>query len=221
MVNKCSVVGCFVNYSGYEKGTVFPLPEEEHQRQQWIKFLHRSNIDSLKHVYICYKHFSEDVLSRTPKRIKLLHHLKPVPTVIPKSQKIVNLPPAAVFETLKTPRKPPKERIFREDEMRKFKKKDEINSIDDITEGKVQKELGRDFKISRLGSHVSVYFFDNNVEAVPQVTYCVKIEETLTVKLFHKGIPIPLPVWFTVGKKARLTSWSMLENFIAHMKQKL
>ena len=28
MVNKCSVVGCFTNYDGHDKGTVFGFPKD-------------------------------------------------------------------------------------------------------------------------------------------------------------------------------------------------
>ena len=52
-----------------------------------------------------------------PNRLRLLHEMKPIPSIIiPESQKTVNLPSAAVLDTLKTPRKPPKVRVFHEDE---------------------------------------------------------------------------------------------------------
>lgn len=218
MVNKCSVVGCFTNYEGYEKGTVFPLPEDKEQRQQWIKFLHRQDSYYIKHVFICYKHFAEDRIAKTPKRVKLLHNLKPVPTIIPKSQETVNLPPTAVFETIKTPRKPAKERIFRDDELQAFKAKDEIKSINDITDKKVR-GLGQDFQINRQQDHVTIYCLENNSDALPQITFCVKIQHTLSVKLFHKGLGFSL--WFRKGRNTRLTSWSMVPNFIVHMRQKV
>ena len=54
--------------------------------------------------------------------------MKPVPTIIPESQKSVNLPSTAVLDTLKTPRKPAKVRVFHEDEYTKFKATDEITA---------------------------------------------------------------------------------------------
>ena len=76
--------------------------------------------NTMKNIFICYKHFTSDVIVNTPKRLKLLHGMKPVPTIIPESQKFVNLPPTAVLDTLKTPRKPPKVRLFHEDEYTKL-----------------------------------------------------------------------------------------------------
>ena len=109
---KCSVVGCSPNYSGYDTGTVFPLPTAEDQRKQWLIFLHQPDATTLKNLFICYKHFTSDVIAKTPNRLKLLHEMKPVPTIIPESQKTVNLPSTAVLDTLKTPWKPPKVRVL-------------------------------------------------------------------------------------------------------------
>jgi hypothetical protein len=39
------------------------------------------------------------------------------------------------------------------------------------------------------------------------------------LKLFYKGVPIPLPPWFVTGRNARLTSWSMIPNFVSYMKE--
>ena len=121
MVNKFSVFGCSTNYSGYDTGTVFPLPKAEDQKKQSLEFLHPPDTTTLKNIFICYKHFTSDVIVKTPKRLKLLHEMKPVPTIIPESQITVNLPSTAVFDILKTPRKPPKVRVFHEDEYTKFK----------------------------------------------------------------------------------------------------
>ena len=55
----CSVIGCKTNYKGHEKGIIFPLLTGKEQRQQWIKFLRCQDSNSLKNVYICYKHFAE------------------------------------------------------------------------------------------------------------------------------------------------------------------
>ena len=61
--------------------------------------------------------------------------MKPVPTIIPESQKVSNLPTTAVLETIKSSsRKPPTVRILQKDEMNMFIKQDQINSLDDITQ---------------------------------------------------------------------------------------
>ena len=85
MANKCSVVGCSTNYSGYDTGTVFPLPKEGDQKKQWLKLLHQTDETTLMNIFICYKHFTSDVIATTPKRLKLLHEKKPAPTIITES----------------------------------------------------------------------------------------------------------------------------------------
>ena len=128
---------------------MFPLPKEEDKKKQWLKLLHRPDATTLKNIFICYKHFTSDVIAKTPKRLKLLHERKPVPNIIPESEKTVNLPSIAVLDIMKTPRKHPKVRLLHEDGNTKFKATDEITALEQITEKKV-KQLGEDFKIKSL-----------------------------------------------------------------------
>lgn len=218
MVNKCSVIGCFTNYAGYDRGTVFKLPEDIQQRKQWIKFLNRQDHEVLKHVFICYKHFADNLIENTPKRVKLLHKLRPVPTKIPESQEIVNLPPTATLETIRTPRKPPKFRPFQEDELENFKKVDKITCLEDINEKKVN-DLGQEFVMKRNDDNLAIYKLETNEVRIPEVTHCIRVDKDLHVKLFYKSVPLPLPLWFRQGRNTHLTSYSMLENFITYMKQ--
>jgi len=112
MVNKCSIVGFLTNYTGHKKGTVFPLPEDREQKKKWQLFANRE--PTLKNLLTCYKHFEIRLLQKTPKRVKLFNELKPVPTIIPESQKASNLPTTAVLETIKSSsRKPPTIEFFR------------------------------------------------------------------------------------------------------------
>ena len=60
MVNKCSVFGCFTNFTKHDCGAVFSLPKEEHLKYRWLKFinLNRSDLDdSSNYIYVCEKHF--------------------------------------------------------------------------------------------------------------------------------------------------------------------
>ena len=43
------------------------------------------------------------------------------------------------------------------------------------------------------------------------------IDEDLHVKLHMKGNPVPLPEWFRKGSVCKLTSVSMLVNFVSFM----
>ena len=108
MVFKCSVVRCITNYDCYDRRAVFSLPEKEEQKKQWIKFSNRKDISSIKRVNICYRHFADNLQKKGLKRTKLLYECKPVPTIIPVTWQKENLPPNAIFETIKTPKKPPR-----------------------------------------------------------------------------------------------------------------
>ena len=81
MVNKCSIVGCFTNYAGYDRGTVFALPQDEDQQSKWIKFLNRKDHASMKNIFICYKYSAEYFMFKTPTRVKLIAKLKAVPKI--------------------------------------------------------------------------------------------------------------------------------------------
>ena len=96
-----------------KKEQCFPFLQKKEQRQQWIKFLRRQDSHSLKNIFICYKHFAEDLIKKTPKRVKLIHNLEPVPNIITKSQNPMGHPTAAVLQNIKSGRKTLKERLFR------------------------------------------------------------------------------------------------------------
>ena len=184
MVFKCSVVGCFTNYAGYDKGTVFRLPDDTEQRKKWIRFLNRSDHDSLKMIKICYKHFEEKALHKTPTRVQLNSKMKPVPTIIPSTQKTNNLPPFAVMETLKNARKPPTARNFGEDELLKFNKMNSISSFDDIIL-KGPQSFDDDFKFEKKEDHLIIYKLEEDtVTNIPQVTYAIRIHNNLRLELF-------------------------------------
>lgn len=126
MPNHCTVRGCLTNYKGHEQGSVFLLPKNEVQRTEWLKFINYTYIESLKKVYVCFKHFETKFLLPSKKGVKLNHMMNPVPTIIPNTQKSINLPSAAVMETIRCPRKAPKQRIFQEDELLEFKKETQL-----------------------------------------------------------------------------------------------
>ena len=216
MVNKCSIIGCHTNYSGHEKGAVYPLPEEKEQRKKWLLFANRES--SLKHLFVCYKHFEGKFLRNTAKYVKLIKNLKPVPTIIPKTQKISNLPATAILETIKPSRKPPTIRVFQKDEMDMFTKQDQITSLNDITESSL-KTIGLDFFMNREEDFLTLYRIEKNNIGIPDVSYCIRIDQNLRVMLFYRNSPISLPNWFRQGRNTILNRFSMLTNFISHMKQ--
>ena len=64
--------------------------------------MNRSDHESLKNIMVCYKHFEEKALHKTPTRVQMNSKMKPVSTIIPSTQETINLPPVAVMKTLKT-----------------------------------------------------------------------------------------------------------------------
>ena len=53
---------------------------------------------------------------------------------------------------------------------------------------------------------------------VPKVIDCVRVDRDLHVKLFYKGLPLPLPQWFRHGRNCCLTRKSMKQNFPNYVK---
>ena len=80
-------------------------------KKQWIKFSNRKDISSIKRVNICCRHFADNLQKKGLKRTKLLYECKPVPTIIPVTRQKKNLPPNAIYETIKTPRKPTRQKM--------------------------------------------------------------------------------------------------------------
>ena len=65
--------------------------------------------------------------------------MKPVPTIIPEDQKSISLPPTAVMETIRTPRKPPTPRVLQKDQLSMFKLIDGISKFEDVSVEKLKK----------------------------------------------------------------------------------
>ena len=65
MPNPCSAPGCRSNYRGESYTPVIKLPTAPPElRHQWLRALHRVDIENLKHVYVCLLHFHpEDIVT--------------------------------------------------------------------------------------------------------------------------------------------------------------
>ena len=72
--------------------------------------------------------------------------------------------------------------------------------------------LGKKFHLKRYDTHAVFYALETNDLSLPKITYCIRIDSDLHVKLFYAGAPIALPNWISQTKNARLTSRSMIEN---------
>ena len=218
MVNKCSVPGCFSNHAGHEKETVFALPEDGQQRNLWLRFITRSDVEEFKHIFVCAKHFSEDVIKKNEKRCRLIKQLNPVPTIVPPRQNISNVS-EAVLRTIKPTRKPPKARIYQEDQLPDFKKQDSIASLDSITIKQI-KCLGDGFILEKKKDYALIYQIERPSRDIPIVTHCIRVNKNLTVEIRYKGIPMPLPPWFRAGRNTVLISFSIITNLVNYMKNR-
>ena len=218
MVNKCSVFGCFTNFDGHERGTVFGLHtvKDTERREIWLKFCNRKDLraDS-KCIFVCEKHFDDKYIKRNLERLRLINELDPIPTISPDIY--VEMPSCAPSTSHQT-RKLPKERIFQQDEYERYKADFTIESFDEINESLLE-FLGPDYECTRYDDHVIFYKFIKNELSVPEVTDCIRIDSEMHVKLFYKGSPIPLPEWFRKGSKCTLTSKDMLQNFPTYIRQ--
>jgi hypothetical protein len=216
MVNKCSCRGCFTNQTGHDQCAVFGLPKEENLRKEWITFINRKdiNVESLKYVFVCVRHFEEKFLNRKEKRTRLLMNLQPVPTILSNTQK--NLPKSAL-PTISKPRKPPTQRNQEGDQSKIFFENDIIRDFSDVKESLLL-ELDPSFSYKRYEDHAVIFAMQSDELSVPKVTHCIRINSDLRVKLFYEGLPLALPKWFYSGRHSKLTSKSMLKNFINYMK---
>ena len=177
----------------------------------------RKDVDKLKTVFLCEKHFEEKYLNSNESRIRLYSTNKsmlPVPTLLPKDDKCGSV---TVCTNLKV-RKPPTVRVLQQDQFNLFKNRDSITTFDEINES-LLKLLPESFHILKKEDHVAFCSIEDNACSVPVVTYCIKINKELHVKLFCKGSLLHLPAWFCKGRNATFTSKSMLQNFIPYIKE--
>lgn len=212
MVNKCAVPGCKTGYtSDQNKGTPtfhFPLKNVE-LNKRWVRFVNRESWHPTKHSVICLLHF-EDIYVKHGKRKSLKWNINPVPTVYPKllMQHPSSLP------TVSTSRPPPGQRILQADQYQSFLDKDNIQSLDDLSEAYAPSG----FQFKRFEDEVLFFNMTFDDEHFPSILETIKIDRELHVQLQYNGMPLPLPRWFVHGHNARLTKLSMLENLPAYIK---
>ena len=225
MPKKCCVVGCRSNYkrkieecssnsNHVTYKTVFSFPDSNQLdlRNCWIKFVNRADWSPTENSVICIDHFEDKYLKRG-KRITLNYCENPIPTIIT-NQNILSKP--SLIQSTSALRKPPAVRIYSHpflDETYDFRKHDTIKSIIDLNESFCP--AGFSFKlVDNRVLFLRIYFDDGDV--TPNIE-SITIDKDLHVKLHMKGIPVPLPKWFREGSVCKLTSASMLVNFVSYM----
>ena len=119
-------------------GSVFKLPADEDLKMKWIAFWDREDVHSLKNVFICERHFEDKFLKKNEKRFRLAMEKNKVPTILPGRKKSEHR------------RKEPALRIFQEDQLDDFKRKDTITDFSDIDESYLE-ILEDQFHFSKKG----------------------------------------------------------------------
>ena len=137
----------------------------------------------------------------------MIKTLKPIPTIYPA--------PTKTFSTSKVflPRKSPKKIVFQEDHYDEFKRNNNIIGLESITES----DRPHGYLFTKYEDHVVFHKIILNELHVPEVTACIQVDDKLHVKLFLRSSPVPLPQWFRYGQNCKLTSRSMLENFLPYL----
>lgn len=218
MVNKCSAPKCRTGYSstgsqpqGRKISTFrFPLSDKKKElNKKWIRFTNRADWIPTRNSVLCELHFEEKYLIKR-ERTTLNWDLDPFPTK--HSVELESLP--SVLPTTTATRKPPSKRNVQADQMKEFKSKDIINSINDIN----QSNIPPGFTFQKFENSVVLYRLKfDQVTQFPVVLESIRIDGDLHVQLQYNGIPLPLPPWFVHGFNAKLTNFSMLENFPAYI----
>ena len=97
--------------------------------------------------------------------------------------------------------------------METFNQMNNIDNIEDLSE--VSSPDGFSFK-KRECSVLFYRIFCEEGDITPYMK-SIEVNQHLHVKLYHKGRKVPLPGWFNIMNRCKMTSVGMLQNFISHM----
>ena len=114
-------------------------------------------------------------------------------------------------------RKPPRKRLFQEDELPKYAEIDPV--IHNLTELERHRQEGF---TARLTDDCLVFYrivFDEKTQ-FPKILESIKVDKQLHVQLQYNGDPVPLPTWFVDHNhgNVKLTRGTMLTNIVVHMR---
>ena len=192
----------------------FPIKKHTHLLPYWEKFVNRgAGWNAKPSTVLCASHFKDDVLNHSDQRTHLDWKKDPVPTVYVNEMftKYPSMTPTPV-----TVRKPPRKRLFQEDEMPKYAEIDPV-----IHNLKDMERFCPEGFTARLTNDCLLFYrivFDEKTQ-FPKVLESIKIDEKLHVQLQYNGDPVPLPTWFVDHNhgNAKLTRGSMVNQIVIHM----
>ena len=110
-------------------------------------------------------------------------------------------------------RKSATKRVYQQDQFKLFEEQDKIKSFDDINS-----TLTPPGDTFQKYDDLVVFYRLETVLNVTEVTDRVLVDRDLSVKLFFKGSPLPLPQWFHHGRDCHLTKKSMMQNFLNYIR---
>ena len=200
--DSCVAVGCNTNYNNCtENVSVFTFPSEKKDpdlRRKWLEFVNRGdNWKPNDRSVLCANHFEKIYLNAGEKRTHLKRKMHPIPTIHTEEP----LQKPANTRTPVPPRKAPKVRVFQEDELSMFRNLDSVKSIDDLSAAAAPP--GYEFRM--VNGNVVIYKLEfDPITSFPKVFGSISIDRDLHVNLQCNGSPLPLPLWFTVGRNAKL-----------------
>ena len=185
--------------------------------QRWIKFVNRKDWKPTSYSGICIKHF-ENKYIKIGKRARLLYELLPIPTISGNSDDV----PLSLQPTPSLPlRKPPKKRSIAttNNEMESFRANDKIKDFTCVSESMCP--FG--FSFMKCEGYVIFYKLGKNHHNVPEVAESIKVDEQMHVKLFFRGLTVPLPEWFRKRNNidCKLSSEGMLDNFPSYIQNRI
>ena len=118
---------------------MFSLPARKGRTEETMdKFSNRKDISSIKRVNICYRHFADNLLKKISIEQSFYMNINPYPQSFQRHERRKIYRKNAIFETIETPKKPQRQKIFQEDHMKPLKKLDVIKYLDEINEEKMK-----------------------------------------------------------------------------------
>ena len=219
MVNKCVAYGCDAGANlrvnedpaTREATASFHFPHKnEDLMGRWVKFVNRADWKPKPTSVLCERHFSEEYITRG-KRCTLKWNLNPIPT---KHSSLAKKRPSTLPD-LSTPRKAPKIRNIEPDQMQDFLNMDKIESFADID---IQKHCPPGYSSKKEENSIIFYMTASDELGFPRISRSIRIDNNMHIKLQCNGRMLPLPKWFITAHNAKLTRYSMLDNFPQYLK---
>ena len=160
---------------------------------------------------ICVEHF-ESKYVKYGKRCTLKWELHLLLTIHPDS---ISRP--SILRTPVVSQRSPRKRKLDTDQLKEFQEKDKVESFELFS----QDHAPNEFNFKRLQESIQYYrlIFDSKT-GFTRVYQSISIDKELRVKLTFQGISIMLTDWFCIGHNCTVNRFSMLENFVSHIKKR-